>query len=319
MPPLIPRAVMPSPSWCRTCFSYTPYTPYTPLFRTFSTTQPNHKYGPESPKFIEVPQPRQSRPPPKRRIKGILPVPRNIFSRRRPTNLTSEYFAAVTPEPTAPEGDVKLTGEQGELVAWKRRMAAMRRRNLREGLVGLYNRKKQTDRVTAARSAFKAAERERLLNEKEREDVRLTSPTIPQSLMQLQRGPLPDPDRAQRIAEKVATVQAKQNEKAEERRGHLHTLYMHARDFITTEEQLNEAIERIFVPYPEEFVDSDKGDRGENIWNTGPPETVQEMLNRVNRVGERAADIHEGLAVLTDKRVKRIAEELTGGKMDPQK
>ncbi|KAI9862315.1 MAG: hypothetical protein M1813_004791 [Trichoglossum hirsutum] len=307
---MTPRAIVPSPSWCQSCSTYTP------IFRAFSTTQSNLKYGPESPKFIEVPKPRQSRPPPNRRVKGILPVPRDIFSRRRPTNLTPEYFAAVTREPSVPKGDVELTGDQGELVAWKRRMAALRRRNLREGLVGLYDRKKQTDRAIAARSAFKAAEREWLLHEEEREDVRLTSPTVPQSLKQLQRGPLPDPDRAQRIAAKAEVVQMKQAQRAEERNDSLHSLYMHARDFITTEEQLNEAIERVFVSHPREFVDSDKG---ENIWNTGPPDTVQEMLDRVNKAEKKAIDFHEGLAVLTDRRVRRIAEELTGGKMDPQR
>ncbi|KAH0564747.1 hypothetical protein GP486_001856 [Trichoglossum hirsutum] len=307
---MAPRAIVPSFSRCQSCSTYTS------VFRTFSTFQPNLKYGPESPKFIEVPRPRQSRPPPNRRIKGILPVPRDIFSRRRPTNLTPKYFAAVTPEPSATKGDVKPRGEQGEFVAWKRRMAALRRRNLREGLVGLYDRKKETDRATAARNAFRAAERERLLHEEEREDVRLTSPTVPQSLRQLQRGPLPDPDRDQRIAAKAAMVQIKQAQRAEQRKDSLHTLYMHARDFITTEDQLNEAIERIFVSHPKEFVDSDKG---ENIWNTGPPDTVQEMLDRVNKAEKKAVDFHEGLAVLTDRRVKRIAEELTGGKMDPQR
>jgi hypothetical protein len=310
MPPLIHRAAALSQPWCHAC-STTPS-----LLRAFSTTRPTLKYGPESPKFVEVPQPLQSRPPPKRRIKGVLPVPRDIFARRRPTSLTPEYFAKVTPEPTAPGGDAELSGEQGEFVAWKRRMAAVRRQNLREGLKGLYHRKKQTDRAIAARSAFKTAERQRLLHEPEREDVRLTSPSVHPSLLQFQKGSLPDPDRAQRIAEKVAAVQAKQAEKAEERKDHLHSLYMHARDFITTEEQLNEAIERIFVTHPWEFVD---GDKGENIWNTGVPESVATMLSKAAVMEKGAVGQHEGIAVLTDRRVKRIAEELTGGKMDSRK
>ncbi|KAI9779409.1 MAG: hypothetical protein M1839_007374 [Geoglossum umbratile] len=310
MPLLVPRAAVLSTSWCHVCSTSTS------LLRAFSTTRPTLKYGPESPNFIEVPQPLQARPPLKRRIKGVLPVPRDIFARRRPTSLTPEYFAKVTPEPTAPGGDDGLTGEQGEFVAWKRRMAAVRRRNLREGLKGLYHRKKQTDRVIAARSAFKRAERERLLHEPEREDVRLTLPSIPRSLLQFQKGPLPDPDRAQRIAEKEAAVQAKQAEKAEERKANLHSLYMHARDFITTEEQLNEKIERIFVTHPWEFVD---GDKGENIWNTGVPESVSTMLAKAAAAGKGFVSQHESIAVLTDRRVKRIAEELTGGKMDAPK
>lgn len=190
-------------------------------------------------------------------------------------------------------------------------MAASRRTNLREGLVELYKRKKVHDGEVAVRSKTKSEAREKRLYAPQREDERLTNPTIKEANRILQSGPVPDPNRATRVAEKAARVQAKEAAREEQRRNALHTLYMQARSFITTEEQLDKVIEEIFVESPY------KGYSSDNIWDVlGAPPTVQDMLSTVNNTQKSALQYHAGPAAITGERMKKIAEELTGGKMD---
>lgn len=274
--------------------------------RTFTTTPTLSSIGPENPRFIKVPSTPQPQANPKLDIKGTLPPPRNLFPRRAGDKTSPEYLAAVTPEPKH-ESEPK-----NEFEAWKRRMAATRRTNLREGLVELHKRKKTQDAVVAARSKARHNAREARVHAPQREDERLTNPTITSANSTLQTGHLPDPGRAARIAEMAARVQAIAAEKEQERRDALHTLYMHARTFITTEEQLDQRIEAIFTDEP--FGHNDKRD---NIWEAiGKPKEVQEMLNDVNKTQKSAVKFHAGPAIVTGERMKRIAEELTGGKMD---
>lgn len=115
----------------------------------------------------------------------------------------------------------------------------------------------------------------------------------------------------ERLAQKRANVAAKEAQCTEERRAMLHTLYMHARDFITTPAALDVAIDQAFDNNSAFSTDST---RGFNIWNLGSPKTVEEMLKDAGKgEGGKAAERHTGFAMVTNERVTRIAEELTGG------
>jgi len=168
------------------------------------------------------------------------------------------------------------------------------------------------DKLVASRSAAKRKDREQRVHAPPKEDERLTSPTVTAAMRSLNIGYLPDPDRTARIAEKAAKVQAREASLKESRKDALHTLYMNARSFITTEAQLDVEIEKIFVEYPFEGHD-----QKENIWEAyGAPSTVQDMLSQVNGTQKSAVAYHAGPAAITGKRIKKIAEELTGGEMD---
>jgi hypothetical protein len=191
-------------------------------------------------------------------------------------------------------------------------MATNRRTNLRLSLIEL--KKRQQDSINRRHSigGVKRIERMKALNAPQREDERLTNPTITAAMSQLQIGAVPDPGREERIAEKKARVAAIEAAKAEARKDALHTLYMHARDFIVTEEQLNKEVDEIFVQYP--FPNAGYKT---NIWDAhDAPQTVQDMLLEVNNTQKTAVDYHKGPSQITGKRLKRIAEELTGGKME---
>lgn len=280
--------------------------------RAFSSTTPRPKIGPESPKFIEIPLPPQRNAPRNRTIKGILPPPRNLFPNRAGDKTSPEYLASATPEPTAHH---QLCPPESEYIAWKRRLAATRRQNLREGLLELHRRKLRTERAIAIRSAIKHENRERRLHAPQREDERLTSPTITAAMRQLQLGNLPDPNREARLAAASERVAAKAKMLEEQRQNALHTLYMHARNFITTEAQLDAAIEKVFVERPWAHVPGKE--KAVSIWDAeGTPPTVQDLLSDVNKTQRSAMLFHRGPAVATGKRMLKIAEELTGGKMD---
>lgn len=196
-------------------------------------------------------------------------------------------------------------------------MATIRRRNLREGLVELHHRKQRMDRQVAGRSATKRAEHERLVRREKREDEALTEPSIPSLMKQFQKGIVPDPDRLARVEQKRAVVEAKKLEKQERRRDALHTLYMNAGSFITTEEQLQTAIDQAFPngPNPAWYNAAISIKDGISVWNAGPPDTVRGMLSKANKTGGRAMEYNAGYAKVTGDRVRRIAEELTGGRM----
>lgn len=196
-------------------------------------------------------------------------------------------------------------------------MAVIRRRNLREGLVELHHRKQRTDRQIAGRSAYKRAEHDRLGRQEKPDDEQLTDPTITTATKQFQKGILPDPDRLTRIEQKRAAIEAKALEKQEERRDALHTLYMNARSFITTEDQLQTAIDEVFTlePNPGWYNSASGTKEAESVWNLGVPETVQQMLGKVNKTGRKAMEYNEGSSKITGERVTKIAEELTGGKL----
>lgn len=198
-----------------------------------------------------------------------------------------------------------------ERIAWKSRMADSRRENLRAGLVGLYNRKTWAAKSKAQSGVAKAKLRYEALNRPTREDEVFTNPTTTAATRWFQKGPLPDPERENILAASRERTQANEELKSERRKDALQVLYMNARSFIVTDQQLDAEIEHQFRP--KAFGDYD------NIWEEhGPPPTIMDMLSHSSGATKTAMGAYAGPAVITGKRMKRIAEELTGGKMDSE-
>ncbi len=277
--------------------------------RAFTTSSSTHRIGPESPSYIDVPQPPQQTFPHRPRIKGILPVPRDIFHHRigGVEKVTPEYLASATQE--SKKQSIAVSEVDETRTRWKLRMASQRRQNLREGLVELQSRRRRTDKFLADRGARRQAQRQQLIEEKEREDERLTNPSV-SPVMRLSRigRIVPDPNREERLAEMAKRVREKEAKRADARQDAMHALYTHAKDFITTEAQLDSAIVTA-------FENPSWGHKGSSVWANGAPETVQQMLNRANRTRTGLfKDEGQGQKIMTN-RVERIVEELTGGKL----
>ena len=288
----------------------------------FSTSTSNlAQIPPESPKFIEIPRAVQPVQPFPIRVRGTLPVPRPIFPRRHrpqdPDKASPGYLANVTPEPIkdkTQQNQQKGDSLTAEFVSWKARQAETRRRNLRESLVELNHRKQRTDRFLSARSKRNMEERERLLAAPEPEDERLTSSTVLQSEKPVRHHTLPDPNREARLAQKRENVAKMEALRQANRRDKLHTLYVNAGNFITTPKHLDQTIDRVFDNQDQFTTDQRPG---LNVWNLGVPETVSQLLSKANQDprSQKAVDSAEGNATVTKERMRRIAEELTGGKM----
>ena len=190
----------------------------------------------------------------------------------------------------------------------------MRRRNLREGLTELKQRKKEIDRSKAIMRAQNFRIREKLLYAPERMDVYLTTPSVLSSQQPARYRGLPDPTRPARLVAKSKNVADMAAMREETRRNALHTLYVNAGDFITTGEKLDGVIDKAFDDNSQFRSDNSEG---VNIWNLGYPETVEELLQKANKSGRRqmALDSAMGNEMITKERMRRIGEELTGGKM----
>ena len=246
-------------------------------------------------------------------MKGILPVPRKLFPKSGPDKVTPSYLASTTPEPLPHNTQRKRDPCTKGFVNYKTRQAERRRENLRESLIELRFRKDRDERAVAAKSARVQAFNRKQREAPEREDERLTHPTVLETDRVRRRTILTDPDREARLALKRENVARQRAEMEEERRNMLHTLYVNAGQFITTGAQLDQVVDRVFDD-ERQFVNDESV--GANIWNLGEPETVAELLGERRRGTDKrkAVDQADAKKILMDERMRRVGEELTGGK-----
>ncbi|KAG9738760.1 hypothetical protein KCU73_g9652, partial [Aureobasidium melanogenum] len=154
--------------------------------RSFSVSTAQLALGPESPRYMDIPQPPQQTLPDKTRLKGILPVPRDVFAGQDPKAPLNVDQATKEPSRSQSHNDPRSV--------WKERMAASRRKNLKEGLKALQYRRIKSDDHMATRATLRQQEREARLHLPEREDERLTAPSVDSNLLNLlKKGPLQDP------------------------------------------------------------------------------------------------------------------------------
>ncbi|KAF7513772.1 hypothetical protein GJ744_007823 [Endocarpon pusillum] len=302
---------------CRSCRLLRPTSA---AVRTFTSSSTRGAIPPESPNYVDIPGTFQTDFFPPQRQKGILPVPREIFPARQPDKPSQQYLSrAIPPRKKAPSKPLsKMTEEE----KYQARMTDLRRQHLRSGLLELYNRKQVMTAQMSSRSTARQKERARLMTQPPREDERLTNTSIHSSMLLTPGNSSTTHDPATRAAihaRKLANVAGQTAAKTESRRDALHTLYMHARTFITTEKQLAAELDLIFdKPWTEWGT---AATAGSNIWNREPPATIAALLQDDSAGGGRQ---ETGIAVqrgnrmryrLDQQRMKRIAEALSGGKM----
>lgn len=255
--------------------------------RAFSTSPRPLRISPESPAYVEIPRPPTVRAFTPARQKGKLPHPKSIPYKLSPEPATNE------PAPRKPPTGVDA--ETAAYIVWKGKLAESRRRNLREGMTELQQRQRGQEERRAKVLARRNQEREALLAAKQREDVRLTLPSV-LSTLRMDDGSHMERIGEERLAEKRAVWEQKEAEKSRARMECFHELYLNAKDFILTEKQLDEAIER-------EFTQRD------HLYKT-LPQTVEDMLLQVQN--------NRGLFG-RDPKMMEIAGHLTGAKLVPEK
>ncbi|KAI0160618.1 hypothetical protein GGR57DRAFT_388689 [Xylariaceae sp. FL1272] len=276
---------------------------------------------PESPLFINVPNPPQDQSIEARRdlkpIRGFIPPPRQIFRAKNSSKKpTPAYLRQSAPEPSNARSQIPPASE---LQAWKRRMAASRRSNIRAGIKGLYARKTARDTHLSSVRRAKLAHHHRLATAPEPEDERLTRSHI--NTGTLNTAVALDPQRFENaLASRDRTTQLS-NHLSSLRRDAIQTLYMNARSFILSESDLEAVISREFADDAfSRYGPVSSYHRVENIWDAlGEPTSPQTMLRDLERKSGNVILDRTSESARTLKRQKQIAEALTGGGLEDVK
>lgn len=280
--------------------------------RTFSSTPRSLALGPQSPNYVEVPKPLQPTYPAKPTVKGHLPIPRDIFKTRNKHPKESDVFLGKTArEPK----EVKVPGpysRDAEYRLYKQRLADKRRENLKEGVKQLHERKVTSEAQYMTKIQAIGAKRRELAMAPRREVDILTENSVSKGIRDFLTDNLPprtdiSKARSRAYQRRMAKVDAM-------RASRLHDLYTNAREFIVDEQQLDEAIDKAFGTEESpmgwdmrgNMGPRHAGNEGLSPWHGPMPEGVGDMLQKLKG--------GEGVG-LAKERVKKLAEELTGGKM----
>jgi hypothetical protein len=280
--------------------------------RPFSSTRPALALGPQSPNYIEVPQPAQPTFPLDPNIKGHLPIPRDIFKTRNKHPKHSDVFLRRT---TKDAKDPKAPGpfsRDADLRLYKQRLADARKEALKTGVKELHERQVTSEAQHLDRIQKIGELRTQLAMAPRRDVDVLTETSVSKGVRDFLDDALPQPNKnidARRVAYKrrLAAQQAT-------RASRLHDLYTNARGFIVSEDQLDDAIEKAFgtdeAPIGWDIRGNmglrSEGKDGLSPWYGPIPEGVGDMVNKL-RGGEGVG--------LAKERVKKLAEELTGGRL----
>ena len=266
---------------------------------------------PDSPSYIRLPKAPQSDEPKHERVRGSLPIPRDLFPRQIGAMKTSpEFFQRTVPKKTTPV-------KESQQALWKDEMARSRRHNLKTGLVALWKRRKADNHIRHLRSQRRHKENRAALLAPEREDDRLNRSTVLDSMLDSKT--YADPDRFKHAEESKQRTLERENAKQEARRDALMELYINAANFITKESELKEEIDRIFTDdyFRKESNAAGRYGAAENVWGVyGRQQSISTMLRVATGTGTKVVDYFETDYDRSVKRQKRIAEEFTGGKME---
>lgn len=288
-----------------------------PLHTTPCLSNDNVLTPPESPKFFslpELPQSDDKKTPP---IKGRLPVPRQIFSKRAhgAHKISPDFVADTAPYSRA---ESLGTPPKSDKDAWKRLMAQSRRTALDEGVTNLWRRKLARDTKAKARADARSQRNRDAVLAPDRLDDVYTRGTI--TLATLDTRVDRDPEYAARQRASAARTAAIEADKSEARKDAIQRLYVEASQFIVSEADLAARVEAVFK---EDYFAKKGKSRGvafaENKWvESGPPITVKQKMAELKGNTRFMTETYRSSSDKTTRRQKTVAGELTGGALSVQ-
>lgn len=281
--------------------------------RAFSTSAATlEQVPPESPSYIRLPTPPQSDEKKLPRVRGHLPVPREIFPRPEGNRkVKADYIKQTVPKPAHKQSP------KNESQVWKQKMADSRRQNLETGLKELWVRRNRRDAAQNERVSRKFEEHHQAVKAPERADDWVTRSTIMSNVFDTKTYPYGN--RFNEAKLRRAKNQGIISRKRESRRDALMELYINASNFIVSENELKAEIDTIFAEdfFHKQGFDAGKYGAAENTWDVwGKPTSISDMLESTTGVSTKIMDFYETEYDRSVKRQKRIAEEFTGGKME---
>lgn len=247
-------------------------------------------------------------------IKGHLPVPREIFTRR--ANAAHKLQPSFV-EDTAPRSKAEIAGlpPKSDKDTWKRMMAESRRQALQSGVSSLWRRKQRRDVRAKTRADAKKAQHLEDQKRPDRLDDVYTRGTVTQAT--LNTTVIRDPEYETKQLESQQRTAARLQAQSDARKDALQRLYVEAGRFILTEQELAARVEKLFAP--DYFATLGKLNSqvwwgAANIWEaSGRPLKMAEMFDTTTDAGQRTTQYNKSGARKTEQRQKLVASELTGG------
>ncbi|KAJ2896451.1 hypothetical protein MKZ38_005539 [Zalerion maritima] len=285
---------------------------------------------PEAPSFLPPPMPPQSseREPAKRQ-RGHLPVPRKIFRTDKVVErkLHPDYIAKTFPVSTRSRAESRIPAKEKAkpshktlVMRWKDRAALSRKKNLSEGVSALAVRKERREHQDAKRALRRRSAAIDFISRNSRDDEvnRLTQSSISSAVLDVRV--LPDPGRFAKAASSVSRTQAMYDKHRLARQNSLTQMYINAKHFIVSEQELEETVNTLFTA--DYFGEANlevaitAGEEFRNVWGTGNPPGLDATDTggggyAHQEVAGGGVSAGKGLA-----RLGRVAERLTGGKFE---
>jgi hypothetical protein len=201
--------------------------------------------------------------------------------------------------------------KDAEYRLYKQRLADKRRLALREGVKGLHERKVTTETKHLANIQKSSAARRELTMAPPRAVDVLTETSISEGIRLFLADALPSTPRSVIVQARKKGFEKRMVRQDAVRRSRVHDLYTNAREFIVSEEQLDEAIEKAFGTDDKPIRWNMYGvvapdATGLSPWDGPIPEGVGDKLRKLKS--------GEGVG-LAKERARQVAEALTGGKM----
>lgn len=286
------------------------------LLRGFSTTPARRdvEIPPDSPRFLPLPDLPQSSEAKRPFVKGHLPVPREIFTRRAKMahKLQPTFVADTAPRSRAEQAGLPPKSDKD---AWKRLMAASRRDALASGLATLWRRKRTREARARGRADARQADHLAAKFAPDRPDEVYTRGTVTRATLDTRvvRDPAYE---AKQLASRARTA-ALAASRAEARKDAVQRLYVEAGRFILTEEELTARVEELFSSdhFPKLGKQQSQAYWGAaNIWEAcGRPLRTSDMFSDTKNPGQRTDQYSKSAAKKTLHRQRIVAGELTGG------
>ncbi|KAK4193267.1 hypothetical protein QBC35DRAFT_458325 [Podospora australis] len=289
-------------------------------WRAFTTTSSSQQrikprsipVPPESPKFIILPTPPQSAEHKLPPIRGHLPVPRTVFTKKDGARKAKKAFV----QNATPKSNAQLANLPPKSLQESRRraLAAIRRRNLAEGIQGLYVRKNLADSKTRRRGQHNARLHAEARARPERPDNYLNRGTV-RAATATDVSTKPDEARFRRALASRDRTTHQHKVKAEARRDAIAQLYVAAQSFIVDDDELVSVVEDEFRT--DTFEKGSKASAS-SPWSKSLPPSVADLQMSADGVvphNTLVGTYKSSSNNKTTQRQKLVAEELTGGKL----
>lgn len=267
---------------------------------------------PESPNFFSLPALPQSDDTKKPFIKGHLPVPRALFSKRAagPHKISGRFVRDTAPLSAAERAGLPPKSEKD---AWKRVMAASRRAALSQGISNLWRRKKRRDHAKRSRAVSHQRANAAASAAPPPADEVHTRSTVTQAT--LTTVVVRDPLYAERQRASLARTKAIHAAQSERRKDAVQRLYVEASYFILTEKDLADRIEFLFRPGYFKKGSMPMAQFGAtNVWQAhGPPKSIRGFVADIEVHGNDVVKSLTSSGHKTTIRQRALTGELTGG------